>query len=168
MRLAQQSSQATSRHLQIERSRIPDTDSLSSLDPPQAGRVTSEIVLDNESNRTGDVWHIMLPAIQKGLFYGQESAVHFSVVASLNNLAQDRFLRQSDASRMGDSSISLSGFALIETLSSPSRSGFRVSGLHQEKDYPAPAPASGEGQPTEPNSTSPSLAAIAGHRHDEV
>lgn len=36
----------------------------------QAGRVTAEIPLDPAVNRSGDVWHIMVPNMQPGLLYG--------------------------------------------------------------------------------------------------
>lgn len=35
-----------------------------------AGRTTHEIELDPESNRTGDVWHVMLPRVDTRLLYG--------------------------------------------------------------------------------------------------
>jgi pullulanase/glycogen debranching enzyme len=37
----------------------------------QAGIVTTEIPLNPELNRTGDVWHIMLPGLKPGLLYGK-------------------------------------------------------------------------------------------------
>lgn len=36
----------------------------------QRGQITSEIQLDPESNRSGDVWHLLLPALPSGLLYG--------------------------------------------------------------------------------------------------
>ncbi|GAX79055.1 hypothetical protein CEUSTIGMA_g6495.t1 [Chlamydomonas eustigma] len=36
----------------------------------QAGIVTAEIPLNPELNRTGDVWHIMVPGLKPGLLYG--------------------------------------------------------------------------------------------------
>ena len=37
----------------------------------QAGRVTHEVALDPDLNRTGDVWHIMLPQLHSKLLYGE-------------------------------------------------------------------------------------------------
>ena len=34
------------------------------------GRVTHELALDAELNRSGDVWHILLPALDASLLYG--------------------------------------------------------------------------------------------------
>lgn len=34
------------------------------------GRVTADIILDPMVNRTGDVWHILLPSLPAGLLYG--------------------------------------------------------------------------------------------------
>jgi len=36
----------------------------------QQGRVTCEVALDPVLNRTGDLWHIMLPGVRKDLLYG--------------------------------------------------------------------------------------------------
>jgi isoamylase len=35
-----------------------------------AGRSTLEIELDEAVNRSGDVWHIMLPALDNRMLYG--------------------------------------------------------------------------------------------------
>ena len=37
----------------------------------QAGRVSAEITLDADVNRTGDVWHVMVPGLVPGLLYGE-------------------------------------------------------------------------------------------------
>ena len=37
----------------------------------QAGRVSAEIPLDADVNRTGDVWHVMVPGLVPGLLYGE-------------------------------------------------------------------------------------------------
>jgi isoamylase len=34
------------------------------------GRATLEIPLDRELNRTGNVWHVMLPSVDSRLLYG--------------------------------------------------------------------------------------------------
>ncbi len=43
---------------------------LFSEDDLQAGRTTHEMELDPELNRTGSVWHIMLPKLDTTLLYG--------------------------------------------------------------------------------------------------
>ncbi len=35
------------------------------------GRLTHEIQLNPEINRTGDIWHVMVPRIQPGMLYGE-------------------------------------------------------------------------------------------------
>ena len=40
-------------------------------DDLEAGRVTHEIPLDPQLNRTGNVWHIALPALDDSLLYGE-------------------------------------------------------------------------------------------------
>jgi isoamylase len=37
----------------------------------QAGRVSHEVQLDPALNRTGHVWHIMLPRLDTSLLYGE-------------------------------------------------------------------------------------------------
>ncbi len=39
-----------------------------------AGRATHEVPLDPALNRTGDVWHILLPAVDTSLLYGYRVA----------------------------------------------------------------------------------------------
>lgn len=39
-------------------------------DDLRQGRVTHEIQLNPEINRTGDIWHVMVPRIQPGMLYG--------------------------------------------------------------------------------------------------
>ena len=39
-----------------------------------AGRATHEIPLDPGPNRTGNVWHIALPALDDALLYGEQKA----------------------------------------------------------------------------------------------
>ncbi len=39
-----------------------------------AGRVTHEVPLDPTVNRTGDVWHVMLPGVRDDMLYGRCSA----------------------------------------------------------------------------------------------
>jgi len=38
-----------------------------------AGRVTHEISLDPQVNRTGNVWHVALPALDDTLLYGEQN-----------------------------------------------------------------------------------------------
>ena len=40
-----------------------------------AGRVTHEIPLDPQLNRTGNVWHVALPALDDTLLYGKQDFV---------------------------------------------------------------------------------------------
>jgi len=37
-----------------------------------AGRLTHEIPLDPQLNRTGNVWHVALPALDDTLLYGEQ------------------------------------------------------------------------------------------------
>ncbi len=39
------------------------------------GRSTLEVELDRDNNRTGDVWHVMLPMLDSSLLYGESGAV---------------------------------------------------------------------------------------------
>ena len=41
----------------------------------QEGRVTHEVNLSADLNRTGDVWHIMLPRLDTSLLYGAQQAL---------------------------------------------------------------------------------------------
>lgn len=38
----------------------------------QGGRITHEIPLCPEMNRTGDIWHILLPRLRDDLLYGEQ------------------------------------------------------------------------------------------------
>ena len=42
----------------------------------QQGRVTHEVQLDPGLNRTGDVWHILLPQLDASLLYGAAAGMH--------------------------------------------------------------------------------------------
>ena len=50
----------------------------------QLGRVTHEVELSPNLNRTGDIWHIMLPRLDTSLLYGalQASALMHAVMSS--------------------------------------------------------------------------------------
>ena len=42
----------------------------------QAGRVTHEVPLSPELNRTGYIWHILLPSLDSSLLYGRSNGAH--------------------------------------------------------------------------------------------
>ena len=42
----------------------------------QAGRVTHEVPLSPELNRTGYIWHILLPKLDSTLLYGRSHEPH--------------------------------------------------------------------------------------------
>ena len=44
----------------------------------QQGRVTSEVTLDPVTNRTGDIWHVMLPQLDATSLYGMHCKLYAS------------------------------------------------------------------------------------------
>ena len=82
----------------------------------ESGRVTSRVRLDPQLNRTGDVWHIMLPQLDQSLLYGVKSSLASFKLITL-------FLACCRHSHKA-----------LPTKNSWMLAGFRLGGRHQDKD----------------------------------
>ncbi len=120
----------------------------------QVGRLTAEISLSPKLNKTGDVWHILVPRLQPGMLYGYRCAIGnnyatftqvcpgcIACFANPSRATNASLLSPSSPSRRAGDPLSLS----LTHTHTPRR---RVSGAHQQN----------------PNPTMD----VKGHRHDDT
>jgi hypothetical protein len=88
------------------------------------GRSTHEILLDPEANRTGDVWHILLPSMNVDLLYGEHCHPGMSwSLSAAGNVSCPAWMFSLTNCR-----------AQHEMAACCVSSGYRVKGPHQDRD----------------------------------